>query len=151
MGGWVRYLQLKTQAKIGLSSGVLIFAVLAVLCAAVTCGFLIFAAFIWLAQRYSPLTAALVLCGFFLLLTIIAGIGCLMAHRSTIESAETQLAARNNAPWLDPKMMGIGLQIGSAIGWRRLMPLAAVAVIAAGLAREWFAHDKPPQEEAGED
>ncbi len=151
MGGLVRYLQLKAQAKSGLSAGVVIFAVVAVLCAATTFIFLVFAAFIWLAQRYSPLTAALVLCGFFLLLTILAGIGSLMSRRSTIASAETKLAARASSPLFDPKMLGIGLQIGRAVGWRRLVPLIAVGIIAAGLAREWFTHDKPSEDDSGED
>jgi len=31
------------------------------------------------------------------------------------------------------------LQIGQAIGWRRLVSLAAVGVLAAGLAKEWMA------------
>jgi hypothetical protein len=150
MGGLVRYLQLKAQAKTGLSAGVVIFAVLAALCAAMTFAFLVFAAFIWLAQRYSPLTAALVMCGLFLLLTILAGIGSLISRRSTIASAETKLASRASSPFFDPRMLGIGLQIGRAVGWRRLVPLVAVGVIAASLAREWFTHDKPAQGDPGE-
>jgi hypothetical protein len=74
----------------------------------------------------------------------------LVSHRNTIARAERELAARNNSPWFDPKMMGIGLQIGHAIGWRKLVPLAAVGVIAAGLAREWFAHDRPRQDDNAE-
>ena len=62
------------------------------LCGAVTFGLVIFTAFIWLAQRYSPLTAALILTGFFLLVTIIALIACMMAHRSTITQAKQELA-----------------------------------------------------------
>jgi hypothetical protein len=151
MGGLVRYLQLKAQAKIGFSAGVLIFGVLAALCAATTFILLVFAAFIWLAQRYSPLTAALVLCGFFLLLTVLAGIGSLMARRGTIANAESKLAARASSPLFDPKMLGVGLQIGRAVGWRRLVPLIAVAIIAGGLAREWFTHEPPPPDEPGED
>jgi hypothetical protein len=152
MGGWARYLQLKAVAKTGFSSGVLIFGIAAVLGAAATVVFLVFAAFIWLAERYSPLTAALVLCGFFLLLTIIGGIGAVMVQRQNIARAELELAARSHAPWLDPKMMGIGLQLGRAMGWRKVLPLAAIGFLAAGLAREWFSHDKPPKDDdAGED
>jgi hypothetical protein len=151
MGGLVRYLQLKAQAKTGLSAGVVIFALIAAACAAMTFGFLVFAAFIWLAERYSPLTAALVLCGFFLLLTILAGIGSLMSRRSIITDAETKLAARASSPLFDPKMLGIGLQIGRAVGWRRLVPLIGVAIIAGGLAREWLAHDKPAPDSSDDD
>jgi hypothetical protein len=151
MGGLVRYLRLKAQSQVGLSAGVLIFAVLALLCAATTFILLVFAAFIWLAQSYTPLTAALVLCGFFLLLAILAGIGSLMSRRGTIADAESKLAARANSPLFDPKMLGIGLQIGRAVGWRRLVPLVAVGIIAAGLGREWFARETPSENGSDEE
>jgi hypothetical protein len=152
MGGWVRYLKLKAVAKTGFSSGVIIFGMVAALCAVVAVFFLIFAAFIWLAQRYSPLTAALVLCGFFLLLAIIGGIGAVLVQRRNVTRAERELAARSQTPWLDPKMMGIGMQLGGAIGWRKVLPLAAIGFLAAGLAREWFSADKPPPDDkSGED
>jgi hypothetical protein len=38
------------------------------------------------------------------------------------------------------------VQIGRAIGWRRLVPLAAVGVLAAGIAKEWLAHSRPTRE-----
>ena len=49
MSGWLHYLELQAKSRTGLSSGVVIWALVAVLAAAVTFGFLIFAAFIWLA------------------------------------------------------------------------------------------------------
>ena len=119
MGGLVRYLRLKAQAQIGLSPGVLIFGILAVLCAATTFILLVFAAFIWLAERYTPLTAALVLCGFFLLLTILAGIGSLVSRRTLDRRAQREMRARGASPLFDPKMLGVGLQIGAQ---RRLAP-----------------------------
>jgi hypothetical protein len=112
----------------------------------VTLGFFIFAAYIALAERYGSLTAALALGGLFLLTTIIALICCLSSQRRTVASAKLALAARSPAPWLDPKLLGAGLQIGRAIGWRRLVPLAAVGVLAAGLAKEWFGRDRPAGE-----
>jgi hypothetical protein len=48
-------------------------------------------------------------------------------------------------------MLGIGLQIGRAVGWRRLVPLIGVAIIAGGLAREWLAHDKPAPDSSDDD
>jgi len=150
MSGWVRYLELTAKSKTGLSSNVVILALVAAVCAAVTFGLIIFAAFIWLAERYSPLTAALVLCGFFLLVTIAAGVLCLMSQRRTVVSAKLALAARSNQPWLDPKYMLLGMQVGRALGWRKIVPLAAVGFLAAGLAREWFVHEKTQGEEPAE-
>jgi hypothetical protein len=142
MAGWLRYLELKAQAKTGLSSAVVVWAVIAILCAATTFGLLIFSAFIWLAGRYSPLTAALVLTGFFLLLAILAGVLCLLSSRRTVERAQVELASRQSTPWLDPKMLGIGLQIGRAVGWRQLLPLIAIGLLTTGLAKEWFGHER---------
>jgi hypothetical protein len=151
MGGLLRYLRLKAQAQIGLSPGVVIFGILAVLCAATTLILLVLAAFIWLTDRYTPLTAALVLFGFFLLLTILAGIGSLVSRHTTIVRAQREMRARGASPLYDPKMLGVGLQLARSVGWRRMVPLVAIGIIAAGVAREWFTNDTPVPDEPGED
>jgi hypothetical protein len=66
MGGWRRYLELQAQAKTGLSSGLFVWALLAVVFGVLTAGFVLLIAFIWLAERYSPLTAAILLASLFL-------------------------------------------------------------------------------------
>jgi hypothetical protein len=38
--------------------------------------------------------------------------------------------------------MAVGLEIARAIGWRRIVPLAAIGVLAATLAREWGGREK---------
>ena len=139
--GLTRYLQLTVKSKTGISTAVIVCAVLAVLALIVAFGFALFALFIWLAERYSPLTAALVLTGFFLLLAILAGIGSLLAHKRIIANANRELQARANQPWLDPKMLPIGLTILRAIGLRRIAPMVAVGFLAAALAKEWFGRD----------
>jgi hypothetical protein len=139
--GLTRYLQLTVKSKTGLSTAVIVFAILAAIALIVAVGFALFALFIWLAERYSPLTAALVLAAFFVLFAILAGIGSLLAHRRTIADANRALQARANQPWLDPKMLPIGLTIFRAIGLRRIAPLVAVGFLAAALAKEWFGRD----------
>jgi hypothetical protein len=138
MKSLLRYLELTVKSKTGLSSGVLLFGLAAALAAALTFVFLLVAAFIALANRYGPLNAALILGGFFLLVTIIAALGCVSARRRTVAGARLALAARGQTPWLDPKYIGVGMQVGRAIGWRRLVPLAAVGVLAVGIAKEWL-------------
>jgi dipeptide/tripeptide permease len=142
MGGWRRYLELQARAKTGLSSSLFIWAFLAFVFGIVTAGFVLLVAFIWLAERYDPLTAAMTLAGLFLLATIIAAVCCLSSRRRTIEQAEFALAARRNATWLDPKVLGSAIQVSRAVGWRKLVPLLAVGVLAAGVAMEWFARDR---------
>lgn len=148
MSGLIRYLELQAKHKTGVSAPVIAFAIATLICAAVTFGLVIFAAFIWLADRYSPLTAALVLAAFFLLVTIAALIACQIAHGRTVEQARLALAARAQTPWLDPKYFGVALQVGRSIGMRRLVPLIGVGLLAAGLAKEWAG--KPDGEDQGE-
>jgi hypothetical protein len=146
MGGWRRYLELQAQAKTGLSSGLFVWALLAVVFGVLTAGFVLLIAFIWLAERYSPLTAAMVLAGLFLLATIVAAVSCLWSRRRTIEQAELALAARRTAVWLDPKVLGGAIQAGRAVGWRKLVPLLAIGMLAAGVGMEWFGRERPDVE-----
>ena len=147
MGGWRRYLELQAQAKTGLSSGLLVWALLAVVFGVLTACFVLLFAFIWLAERYSPLTAAILLAGLFLFATIITAISCLWSRRRTIEQAELALAARRNATWLDPKVLGGAIQASRAVGWRKLVPLLAVGMLAAGVGMEWFGRERPQVED----
>jgi hypothetical protein len=149
MNGWLRHIELTVKSKTGLGADVLVWALVAVLSGATTLGFGISAAFIGLAERYGPLTAALALGGLFLAITITALGCCLATQRRNVASAKLELTARRHAPWLDPKFLGVGMQIGRAVGWRRLVPLAAVGVLAAGIAKEWFGRDRPPTGETG--
>src|SRR5262245_17217256 len=143
MGGWRKYLELRARAKTGLSSGLFVWALLAVVFGIVTAGFVLLIVFIWLAERYSPLTAATALAGLFLLATIVAAICCLWSRRRTTEQAERALAARRPALWIDPKVLGGAIQASRAVGWRKLVPLLAVGMLAAGVGMEWFGREEP--------
>jgi len=145
MGGWFRQIALNAQVRAGLSAGIVIWAAVAVVALALALIFLLLAAFVWLSDRYDAVIAGLVLGTAFLALALMAILGCVMARRSIIERARHELemrrqAASAQATLLDPKLMAMGFQMGRAIGWRRLAPLAIVALIAAGLAREWLGH-----------
>jgi hypothetical protein len=143
MGGWRRYLELQAQAKTGLSSGLFVWALLAVVFGALTVAFVLLFAFVWLAELYGPLIAAIALAGLFLVATIFAAICCLWSRRRTIEQAELALAARRPAIWLDPKVLGGAIQVSRAVGWRKLVPLLAVGMLAAGVGMEWFGRERP--------
>jgi hypothetical protein len=69
---------------------------------------------------------------------MIALICCLWSRRRTIERAGLALAARRNAIWLDPKVLGGAIQVSRSVGWRKLVPLLAVGMLAAGVGMEWF-------------
>jgi Na+-translocating ferredoxin:NAD+ oxidoreductase RnfE subunit len=138
MSGWLRYLTLKAQVSTGLNSQIVIWAIIAVIAAVVTFVFLLVAAFLWLADLYDGVIGAV-----FAVVAAIAAVACVMIRRHNMESARLELAARSSAaPLLDPKLLGMGYQIGQTIGWRKLISLAAVGLLAAGLAREWVGRER---------
>jgi hypothetical protein len=142
MGGWRRYLELRLKAKTGLSSGVVLWALIALVCGTVTFAFLLVGAFVWLADRYDALIAALVLAGSFLLIAIIAMLVSLRTHRRIIERAELALVAQKGAIALDPTVLGVMMQVGRGIGWRKVVALAPVVVIAAGVGMHLLGRQK---------
>ena len=145
MSGWLRYFSLRAQASTGLSSGIAISAIVALAAAVVAAIFFIVAAYVWLADLYDSLTAALIVAGVFVLIASIAVIVCVAMRRRNMERARLELAARSsNANWLDPKLVTMGYQIGQAIGWRRLASLAAVAVLVAAVSKEWIGQREKP-------
>ena len=148
MSGWLRYFTLKAQESTGLSSQILIWAIVAVVAVVATVIFLLIAAYVWLADRYGGAIAGLVLAGVFALIALIAVVACLMARRRNMESARLELAARSRASLFDPKLVQMGWQIGQSIGWRRLASLAAVAVLAAGVAKEWSGREAASDDDA---
>jgi len=140
MGGLLRYLALNAQIRAGLSVHALVWAAVAALFAAVAFLFLLIAAFFWLADRYDPIKAGLVLGGIFVVIALIAALGSLIIRRRSITRARAELAQRQSASagWLDPKLLAAGLQMGQGIGWRRLGSLAVVALVAAAVAYDWL-------------
>ena len=146
MGGLRRYLELQAQARTGLTAGVAVWALLAVAFGIVTFGFVLATAFIFLAERYDPLTAALALTGLFLLITLLALFLGWRARRHTIEAARLKLVARRQALWLDPKLLGGAMQVGRAVGWRRAAPLLALGILVIGIGLPLLRGERPQTE-----
>jgi len=142
MSGFARYLELTIRSKTGLGGGILVWSIVAVLAAAATLVCFTIAAFVSIAQRSDAVVAGLALGGFFLLIAAIAAISCIAVRHRAIERARLELAARGS-PLFDPALVAIGLQVARTIGLRRVIPLAAVAILASGLAREWQKHEVP--------
>jgi hypothetical protein len=151
MEAWLRQLALNAQVRTGLGAAVVIWAVTAILGAALALIFLLIAAFIWLADRYDSAVAAVVLGGFFVLLAVIAGIACVAIRRGNIKRARRELEMRRRAAaeatLIDPTVLAIGQQLANMIGWRRAASLAAVALVGAALAREWLGHTKKAEQD----
>jgi hypothetical protein len=156
MGDWLGYLQTAAKAKTGVSGGVVVGAVLAAFGAVATLVWLSVTLFIWIVQRYDdPMLAGLVLSGLYLAITIIAAVAAVVARRVNQRRAEEALQARKSAlsstlltGGLAPTLLSAGLSVGQSIGWRRIVMLAGVALLAAGVAREWTAHQAEANDEA---
>ena len=146
MSGWLRYFALNAQVRTGLSVAVLIWAIVGAAAAVGAAIFLLAALFVWLAQLYGALIAAVALGCAFVLIALIALAVCLMTRRRNMERARLELAARSSN-WFDPKLVTVGVQIAQQIGWRRLVSLAGAALLAAGLAREWSGRGNSAAEE----
>ena len=93
-------------------------------------------AFISLADRYSPMTAALIVFGLFLAIAVIGAIVAISAHRAAAASAEKALARQSTLSLVQPTHLKTALQVANGIGWRRVVPIVGVGFLAAGLARE---------------
>jgi hypothetical protein len=151
MSGWLRYFVLRAQASTGFSTPIVVWAVVAVVAAVVAAIFLLVAAYVWLSDVYDGLVAGLLLGGLFALIALIALVTAVLVRRRNMERARLELASRSSTSWLDPKLMAVGVQVGQAIGWRRIAALAAVAVLAAGVAQEWSGRKKSGDDSKGDD
>jgi xanthine/uracil permease len=136
MSGWLKHIELRAKARTGVGSGVLICALVAAVAAVMTFVFLCVTAFVWLAQIFGPVVAGLIVAGLFLVVTVVAVAMCIGLRNRNVEEAKLELAHRH-AALLDPTVMRVGLQVANAIGWRRIVPLVAAGVFAAGVAAEW--------------
>jgi hypothetical protein len=150
MSGWLRYFALKAQVRTGLSAAVLIWVIVAAAAAVGGLIFLLIALFVWLAQLYGTLIAAVALGCAFVLIALIALAVALMTRRSNMQRARLELAARSSN-WFDPKLMTVGVQIAQQIGWRRVISLVGAGLLAAGVAREWSARGAKEEDEDEDD
>jgi len=150
MGGVVRFLRLQALVRTGLSYGVLIAAALGIVSGVLAFVFAVASAFIWLAERFGPLAAALSIAVFFILITIIAVVVCLLLRSAARQQAALELAQRKRAIALDPRLMGVALQVGRSMPWRWAAPALAAVALAAGIGIQLLGRREPRVEEAEE-
>jgi hypothetical protein len=102
--------------------------------------FLSWAACVQLAELYGAAIAGLIVGCAYLVIAGAVIARFMVIRRRIAAEARAQLAAAKAsasgpASWpIDPAMITVGLQIGRAIGWRRVLPLAVVGLLAFGLA-----------------
>jgi|SRR5213592_3987202 len=143
MGTLGRYLVLTAKAKTGFSPAILILLALAAITGIAALVLLCVTIYVLLAALLGPLWAAAALFAFFFLLTIILIIAAIQVRKSTMARAKAAMASRSTHALFDTSVLTLGLEIGRTIGWRRIVPIAAIAMIAAGVAREWAKRGTP--------
>jgi hypothetical protein len=140
--GIVRDVMLAVRENLGSSVPIVIWTIVVLTTGAVAAVWLSIAAFVWLTQRYDTITVAAALGGVFLLISIAALFACIIVHRRSVakvEAREKANAAAEQIPsWLlDPRMAAVGLEFGRVIGFKRLIPLAAVGILIALGSHDW--------------
>jgi hypothetical protein len=151
MGDWLRHIALNAKARSGFGPQLVFWFLIAVVALVLALGFLCAAVFVWLASRTDAMTASLIMGGGFALIAIIAAFAGWVARLRAMERARRELAARSHAGWFDPKFLTVGIEIGRTLGWRRVVTLAAVGLLAAGLGKEWFGSGAPKSKDPDSD
>jgi hypothetical protein len=89
--------------------------------------------------------ACVALASFFLGIAILALIVMGFMRSRARRRLEARRAAANAQWWLDPRVIATSLKVGSALGSRRILPLALLGGFAAGL----LLSRPPPDDQAG--
>ncbi len=135
---WLHDITLAVQARSGLNAGLFVWLALIALASLTAFAFLCVAAYAWLALQFGTIFAGLIMAGVFILIGLIAAIVFAVSRRRAKERAILERAARaHGSSWLlDPKILGVAMQAGRALGWERIIPVALLGLLAAQWARE---------------
>jgi hypothetical protein len=136
---WMRDVTLAIQSKSGATPAVLVWIAVIAVALVAAFVFLCVAGYAWFAVQFGTVFAGLIMAGIFVLLALIAFVICAQVRRRARERAILERAARAHAgSWLlDPKILATAVQIGRALGWQRLLPVALLGIVAAQWAREY--------------
>jgi len=134
----MREITLAIQARNGVSVAVVVWLAIMAVALLATFVFLCVAAYDWLALRYDPVIAGLIMTAVFVAIAVIAAIAAAIVRRRVRQRAILARAAKTQAPpWLlDPRVLGVAMQAGRSLGWERIVPVAILGFLAAQWARE---------------
>jgi len=129
---------LAVQARSGLNGGLVVWLALIVFASLTAFAFLCVAAYAWLVSQFGAIFAALIMAGIFIVIGLIGAIVFAVSRRRAKERAILERAARaHGSSWLfDPRILGVAVQAGRALGWERIVPIALLALLAVQWARD---------------
>ena len=136
---WKHDLVLFIQARTGAALTLFVWAGLGIFASLIAFVFLCVALYDWLALQLNNVFAGLIVAGLFMAVALVAAIAGILARRRAKARAILERAARAQAPsrLLDPRIIGLAVQAGRRFGWQRVLPLAALALVAAQWARAY--------------
>jgi hypothetical protein len=94
--------------------------------------FLCLGTFVWTSQHYDWVVASFVLGSFFLIAAGVSSFAFIVVRREYDHPPSPLPATQRAQWWLDPAVLGIGLQLGRTIGVRRILPVLLVGALGAG-------------------
>jgi hypothetical protein len=125
------------QAKTGLTGVLVAWLGIAATAAIMMFVFLCVSGCSWLSIKLGPVFGPLVMAGVFLVIAIVAALASVVLRRRTRQRAFLEQAMR--APpaiaLVNPAVVNIAMQAARTLGWRRLVPLALLGILAAQLAQ----------------
>ena len=125
------------QAKTGLTGIFVAWLGIAAAAAIMTFIFLSVSGCAWLSIKLGPVFGPLAMAGVFLVIAIVAALTSVDLRRRTRQRAFLEQAMR--APpaiaLVNPAVLNIAMQAARTLGWRRLVPLALLGILAAQLAQ----------------
>jgi len=136
---WMADIALLLQAKTGATLALIVWAAVVVIAALTAFVFFCVAGYDWLSLQWGATFAGLAMAGIFLLFALVGAAVCAVSRRRTQERAILARAARAKgltSRLLDPKILGVAVQAGRALGWRRVIPVVLIGFLGAQLARE---------------
>ncbi len=124
------------KAKISLSIASLVWGGIAAAAGVAALLFLSVAGFLWLSQRYDPITACVVLGIAYVMLAAVALTVVASVRNRRPRTPPPAPASAQGQWWADPVAIMTALQVVRTIGITRLLPIAVLGVVAAGFMLE---------------
>jgi len=135
---WMHDITLAIQARSGLNVTLLVWAAVTAVASLTAFAFLCVAAYVWLSPQFGAIFAGLIVAGVFVLIALLGLLMLNVSRRRARRRAILERAARaQGSSWLlDPKILGVAMQAGRALGWERIIPIALLGLLAAQWARD---------------
>jgi hypothetical protein len=101
----------------------------------------------WLSIKLGPVFGPLAMAGVFLIVAIVAALTSVVLRRRTQQRAilEQKMRPPPVVALANPAVLNIAMQAARTLGWRRLVPIALLGILASQLAQSPRRHRGPNQ------